>query len=801
MGQKINAGEARISTHDKNKNKQAWYRDRINLLDSEGQYHSGAGSTEVSEYKRKKVNYDLFNNILDFEDFEYVCKPFGAEAGELPAQMVNRDISSARIKAVLGIEMKKPFNWKPIAVNKEATTRKEEEQYNRIKEFVIAEALAPIQKAKEIQYQEQLNNKELSKEEKSQIEAQIQQEVERDTPDEVKRYMERDHQDPSEVLSNQILQYLIQEEQLQRKFTEGFKHANLSAEEIYFVGIRNTKPVVDVINPLRFNRDITPDLEFIEDGEWASYEYRWTPSKVVAELGDYLKNDDIDSIYTLAQDHSQNNREDELFNFNGDERESENNEGTNRVLHVVFKALRKIGFLTYLDEEDQEQMQLVDESYTLDKDAGDISIEWKWIPEVYEGYKIDADIYVGMRPIPGQFKDLNNLYKCPLPYKGVVYDNTNSKPTSLMDRLKVYQYYYNIVMYRLELLLASDKGKKLMMNINAIPKTSGIDMKKWQYFFESSPFAWFDPSEEGNQYSDVNTMAKVIDMSMASDIQKYIEISMFLEQQAGKSVGITDAMLGAISPSAEVGNTKQSIVQTSHILEPYFNLHSQVKQNVLQALIETAMIAYVENPPESLVYTLDDLSLQTIKMDVGLLSQSTIGVFTTDGGADAEVKENINQFAHAALQNQKAELSDVISIIRQKDSQQAEEILKVAEKDREAKLEEEQQANRDQQTKVVEMQNQESERAHEREKELIILKEEEKRKTDIQTQAILALGFSEEKDSDGDGELDVLEVAKHGVDADIKKRKQDLDESKFAQSVKEHDDKVKLENKKLNKQS
>ena len=69
--------------------------------------------------------------------------------------MVNRDISSSRIKAVLGLEAKKPFNWKSIAVNKEATTRKEEAQYEKIKEFVIAEALAPIMKEKEVKYQEQ----------------------------------------------------------------------------------------------------------------------------------------------------------------------------------------------------------------------------------------------------------------------------------------------------------------------------------------------------------------------------------------------------------------------------------------------------------------------------------------------------------------------------------------------------------------------------------------------------------------------------------------------------------------------
>ena len=37
-------------------------------------------NNQISEYKRKKVNYDLFNGIIDVKDFEHVIKPFGAQA-------------------------------------------------------------------------------------------------------------------------------------------------------------------------------------------------------------------------------------------------------------------------------------------------------------------------------------------------------------------------------------------------------------------------------------------------------------------------------------------------------------------------------------------------------------------------------------------------------------------------------------------------------------------------------------------------------------------------------------------------
>ena len=786
----------RLSYSAKNANKKRWYKDQLDSLDAEGSHTMYNELEGVAEYRRKKVNYDLFNNILNLADFEYVCQPFGSEAGELPAQMVNRDISSNRIKAVQGLERKRPFSWKALAVNKEATTRREEEEFNRIKEFVIAEALGPVRQEIETKYRPQIEGKELSKEEQDQIQAQIADELRAATPDKVRKYMERDHQDPAEVLSNHILQSIIQEEDIKRKFEKGFQHGLIAAEEIYYVGVLGGKPRMRVVNPLRFAYDKSPDIEFVEDSEWATYEYRMHPSEIIKYFGDQLTTKEIDDIYENADRFADDIIREDFFNFSTYE-DPEYDHNTNRVLHGVWKSLRKIGFLTYQDENGEIQEQVVGEEYKLTPENGDINIQWEWIPEVYEGYKIDSDIYVNMGPVAGQFKDLNNLYECKLPYIGVIYDNLNSQPTSLMDRLKVYQYYYNIVMYRLELLIASDKGKKLLMNINAIPKSSGIDIEKWQYFFESTPFSWFDPSEEGNNYSDVNTMGKVLDMSLASDIGKYINIAEFMEQQAGKSTGTPDTVLGEISPSQEVGNTKQTIVQTSHILENYFQMHNYVKRNVLQSLIEAAKVAYSVNPPDSLTYTMDDMSIKTLEVDTGLLDNSTIGIFISDGVADAEKMQEIKGLAHAAMQNQMAELSSIISIINEKDSQEAEEVLRASETKMQERDEQAAQAQREHEMEMAGLAKQEKVEEHERQKELIVLEEGEKRKTAIQKQAMLSVGFNEDKDADDDGQLDVLEIANQGVDAEIKMRKQDLEEKKLDQSKKEHEDKIKLENKKL----
>lgn len=792
----------RLSSKQKNSNKKAWYKEQADSLDG-NHYDVARGYNGISEYKKMKVNYDLFNNILNLEDFEYVCRPFGSEVGELPATMVNRDIVSGKIKAMLGMEMKRPMSWNVVAVNSEATTRKEQQEFGMMRDYVIQQILTPIRQQIEEQKLQETVGRELTSEEQQQIAQEIEQELQARTPEEVKRYMQREHQDPSEVLSTHLLNYLWQKCDLKRKFNNTYKHGLLSAVGVMYVGILNGEPQVWNVNSLRFNSDRSPDLDFIEDGEWATCEYRMTPSEIIKHFRDELSNEDIDLIYNswTGRLGSTNYNEDDLFAF--DERSQDYDDtSTIKVIHCVWKSLRKMGFLTYVDENGITQETVVDENYKLNKDFGDISIEWEWLPETYETWKIKVSdpIYVYMRPLPGQFKDLDNPDYCKLPYYGVVYDNMNSEPTSLMDRLKVYQYYYNIVMYRLELLLASDKGKKVLMNIGAIPASAGIDIEKWQYFFESTPFMWYDPQEEGNNYADANTIAKQIDLSLISDIQKYIEIAEYLRVQAGRSVGITDAVEGQIGPNDAVSNTNQNLIQSSHILEMYFELHNYVKRNVLQALLETAKIAYADSKPRRLSYVLDDMSIQLFDLDIGLLDNSTLGLFISNSAKAEEAKSIIRQLTHAALQNQKVELSDVISVIRQEGIVEAEETLKVAEQNR---RDYEMQAQQQQQQAIAEENERQRDferEKHEQDKELIILKEEERRKTVIAQASLTGLSFNPEVDQDNDGTPDFLEIAKYGLDADIKRDKQQLDREKFEHQkevdkakIKDNQEKIKIQ--------
>lgn len=781
----------RLTSKQKKANNYAWYKEQADALDLI-HYAESYDVNDMPIRKKMKINYDLFNNKIDLKEFEHICNPLGKQVGELPAKFTNKDIVSSKIKYLLGAEYKLPFTYHIIATNPEATSRREQEEFGRMKEFVISSIMRPIREQIEMQKAQENEGRELNEDEIAAIQQQIEEELKAQTPEEVKKYMQRDYQDPAEIMHSQLLEYLAQKCNVKMKFNKALKHGLLAGFEIMYVGIVNGEPQVLNVDPMRFTPDLSPDLDFIEDGEYCAYEYIMTPSQIVSQFD--LTDSEIDLIYSEYSTISSMN-DVNLFSqpVTGDGLR------TNGivVLHTVWKSLRKIGWLTYIDEEGIEQEKMVSEEYEFNEEFGDIDISWDWITENYETWKIKVStpIYKNMRPIPGQHRDPDNIYSCKLPYYGVVYDNLNSEPTSLMDRLREYQYFFNVISHKLEMLANTDKGKKILMNIKALPEN--MKVKEWQYFLESSPIVWFNPDEEGGGLQDANTTAKVLDLSYAGKMQEYINILEWTRQQAGRAVGITEQVEGQFSPRESVTNAQQSLMQSSNIVQLYFEMHNQVKKNVLTALIETAKIVYRNSDKSKLTYIMDDMSRAVIDLDLGLLNATTIGLFVEDSMKAEETKEMLRNLTHAALQNQKVELSDVISVIKQPSIVEAEETLKVAEQNRK-EFEQSMQTQQIEANKEMAEQAREFEREkHEMDLEKIVVKEEERRKTEIAKNAILGASFNPTIDTDGDGVNDFLEIMRDRENFKIKMKDQQLKREQFEHNKQVDKEKLDIAKKKV----
>ena len=754
---------------------------------------------QYADLKKTSVNYDLVNNILDEEDFKYVVNPYNNPNYKLPARLQNRDIISTKVKVLEGMELKRPFVWRVVAVNPEATTRKEQKKAEMLRDFVVNSIMNPIIESTNQQYKQQIEQLQQDGSPKSQqqiqqLQAQIQEQVKAKTPPEVLKYMERDHQDPLEVMTNQILKYLMQEKDIKRKFNVMWKDSVIAGIEVGKIDIKHGEPTVEALNPKRFRYLKKSDEVFFENGEACFYEYDMTFNEIITEFGDELTEEEI----RLIQEKTYNRGGLNTIDWDFDEVvNTDVNIGVS-VYHCCWKSLREIVTLTYLDEEGKEQEMLVDENYKLDKSIGDIELSYEWIPEVYETYVLPNEIYLRKRPVPGQFRDMRKLHYSKLPYYGAVVDERNSQLTSIVDRMKYWQYIYNIVYFRIELLMASDRGKKLMMNINAIPDSAGIDIHQWQHFFDSTPFMFFNPNEEGmDGYSDVSTMAKEINLSTAQDLDKYVQLAEHIKNECKEAVGINDQMVAKISTNDAVSNTQAALAQGATLLEPYFALHDLVKRNMLTGLIEKSKVAFEDKEDLYLSYVLDDSSINMFKVDGHLFENASMGLYVQNSLKIEQIKDTLNQLSHAAMQNQVIKMSDVISIMKEEDLTQAEETMKAAEKRLVEENQQSQQSQQQHEMQMQEMMKQQEQQKHSNAMELVTHKNQEETKKGLAIAAMTGASFNPDTDENDNGINDYVEMARKIAETDIKKEALELQKEKFNHDKSIDSKKIELEKKKI----
>ena len=796
--------DSKLTRAEKERNHKEWYKEKIRQLDSSsfvnGSFYSVNNSGDnVSLHRNMKINYDLFNNKIDLDFLKKLTNPF-IKGNESPLiDVTNKDIISGKIKALLGMEMKRPFKYKAIAVNDEATTRKEKEYFSRIRDFVVNTIMLPIKQKIEQEYAEQTKGKNLTDEEISKINEEIETQLKTLTPFEVKRYMEREHQDPAEILAHQILEYLTEKLNTPYLFNMGFKHGLISGMEVFYIGIVNGEPVLKVVNPLYFDFDRVTDTEFIEKKEWAAYRMYMSKSEILSFFKESdLTDDDYDEIFGYGDIGSGTAFVDNTLEFSFDNTPSTLGY---QVTHYEWKALKKYKIIRGIDPiTGQEYMELYDESYVFNSEAGDISEKIEWILTKYEGYQVGKDKFTFLQEVPGQYIDIDTVNNCELSYKGCIYDQLNSETVSIVDRMKYYQYMYNAIVYKIETLIASDDGKAFFINPSLIPKKDGMTFEKWLYLLRVNKIGLLDPTQEGAKGSqDVSQAVKEVDLTLISDIQKYMLVADYLEKRCGESVGITKQVEGQISSNEAVRNTQQALIQSASILEPYFDIHNIVKRNVLQSLIDTAKVAFTFRKPKYLNYVLDDFSQQLLNIDYELLENSMYGIFVSNSMRAYDALQNIQQLSHAMIQNQQVEASDILKILKSNSVEEAEELLRVSEKERQEREQAAEEARMKAQADAEEKMRQFQREQRDFEIEKIKLTESLKTEREIQKQAMLSVGFNEDKDMDNDGQLDVLEIAKLESDIKIKERKLDLEEKKLQEDRIKHKDKMNLENKKLNK--
>lgn len=762
--------------------------------------HSQGSSRDGNNRSRKEemqTYYDLYNSIYSEKDLKYVTNPFKQQDG-FPAMAQDYNIIKPKIDLLLGEETKRPFNFRVVHTSDIATSEIQDKAKQMIVDYIQATIMSKLGPEEQARYQEALQSGEIM------------------TPEQIQKYISKDYKDIAEITAYHSLNYLKNKLNITHEFFKGWKDALIGGEEIYYVGIVNGEPCLQRINPIYFDYDSdTSDLEFIHEAQWCCYEMIMSLTEVYDRLYDKMSEKQLNELLDMMDDRSKGGITPEVrktsldyphiktHSINGFSSNPFEEADNIHVWHCCWKSLKKIGFVNIINPETgmPEEYQ-VDETY---KETGnELDVEWKWIIEVWEGYRIGQDLYVGIQPVEYQHISADNPNAQRLPYTGVIYNNTNSRPRSLVSMMKPLQYMYIVLWYRLELAMARDKGKVVTMDITQIPKSMNIDVAKWMHYLSAlgvnfvNPYeeGWDIPGREGGKPSQFNQIS-ALDLTMANTIDQYINLMDKIESMLSEISGVSKQREGSISSNELVGNVERSVVQSAHITEPWFWVHNQVKKECLTMLLDTAKHAWKDNKT-SIQYVLDDATRAFLTLSDDFFYED-MDIFVEDTTKNQQQIEALKNLMQPAMQNG-ASLLDIAEIITMDNVTMIRSKLEEIEQKRMEQQQAMEQAQAEREQQMAQIQNEIKE-------EELMLKEAEmdlkkyeidsNNATKITVAQLNAYRGAENMDQDMNGIPDPIEIGKQAIEQ--QKVNSDIASKQFEFNNKKREMEMKreIENKKI----
>ena len=120
-----------------------------------------------------------------------------------------------------------------------------------------------------------------------------------------------------------------------------------------------------------------------------------------------------------------------------------------------------------------------------------------------------------------------------------------------------------------------------------------------------------------------------------------------IESMVSEITGVTKQREGAISSNELVGNVERSVVQSAHITEPLFWVHSQVKKEVLTMLLDTSKAAWKGNK-QYLHYVLDDATRAYIALSDEYFYED-MDIFLDDSTKNQQAIEQLKNLMQPAM--------------------------------------------------------------------------------------------------------------------------------------------------------
>lgn len=581
--------------------------------------------------------YRIYNNEIDESLFNYITNPLNSTTPiykSFPARIRPLNIIRPIVDLLVGEYSKRLFKFDVVNLDGDGVVNSFlDAKLATFKKNVTDRLVAEIEKAKGEQGAENIDIP---------------------NPATLMDDLNSNYKDLKALKGYKALKLIEHEQKLREKLKDMFKDWIIAGEVTSIKGVKRSILDYDRLSPLWVKTDKSTHVKNYEDGSYSVARFRMTVADLVDRFYEDMKESDLLSLEADEETYRAN-----LYTHFTHYKKEDKVSDKADVYYVTWKSRKKIGFLSYNDPVTGEPLTLeVDESYKVDKEAGE-TCEWVWVNEVWEGWRINDDIYIGIKPINVQRNEMNNHSSCKLPINGRKFSDTEANNTSVVALGIPYQIMFIILNFRIELMIAKSKGKIALLDKNTIGDSSTGGQEETLYYAEALGYMLIDRDAEGvdrswNQYS-------VLDMSLFDQIKQLVEIARYYKDSWEELLGISRQRKGDVSSSDGKGTTEEAIFRSSIISDIIFSTFDEFVESELQGLLDLSKFAWIDGKLG--YYRNDDGRMELFSVDPEDFVTSSLGVFVDLVSQLQPKLDLMKQQINAIAQRKDIKLSTVADLI------------------------------------------------------------------------------------------------------------------------------------------
>lgn len=618
----------RISWSEKIADKYSWWKENITYYISISNFNF---TTTPTSRKNLRQLYQIYNNQFPMTMFSHITDPLNAaEAShkKYPAKIRPSNMLRTNIDLLLGEYPMRPFGYQVANLGEDAFNSFLEGLNGAIHTNLEEHFLAVAQKAM----------KDAGHDIKE-----IPQDEEIELPDSVKQRFTSSYKDNLAIRGQKFVKRAVREYQVRQKMLKMFKDWLIAGSVFSYKNIEFGNLIYERVSPLEIDFDKSPNVDFVEDGEWVIRRQLLTVSDVVDRYYDELTNNDHEELERRTHWVTPFS----MYNYLQSEFTTHNTySGKVPVYHVQWKGRIPVRTIEYTDPLTGEvETMTIDEDTPLSDNMRVIKSEW--VNEVYEGTRIGDNIFTRMRPVPVQRNEMNNMSTCKLSYNGRMFSDVHAENLSVLEMGLPYAIMYMITNYSLEKTIAKNKGKITLIDQNAIPKKNGWTEEKFFYYADALGYALVDRNQIGvdksfNQY-------QVLDMSLFDHIEKLILLRNSFSDDWDKVLGINPQRKAQIGSGDGLGTTQTALATSSVITAMIFNLFEEFSERELQGFLDFSK--FINTTGLRGAYNMDDYDRELLMADPNSYASAELGLFIKHSAEELMILNKYKEQVQAMIQN------------------------------------------------------------------------------------------------------------------------------------------------------